>query len=317
MPKTKTSAEYEAEIRKLYPEVQLLKNHCECNPDDKETLKELEKKKETLRWFRDKWAERTKIIVYVANNEQLPNSEDELRCDVLPMPQYHAKKWPHKQVGDYQAYIPILDTWYPVVRERKTINDLHGTLVDKDHRQNLFEEYERFVLDERFTIFRFDLECFEEEFYNYFPPTLKNCRYCTGKLVRNDFGDYHCTKSYKLFPPDNPDSEFKCDQFTAKKRDPINEARIRSLKKKIIDQCFEMGMQIKWRGSRKAAYEAYRSNIETWMKLNYVRLLGLDLDPLRDIQKLRRDLAYHKSEVLAKESSIRSLERQLGMIEVV
>jgi hypothetical protein len=310
MGKVKTASDYEAEIRKLYPEVQLLKNHCEADPDDKDTLKDFEKSKNTLRWYRDQWAARIPITVYVANNEQLPNSSAELRCNTEPMPQYHKKKWPYYQTGDYQAYIPDLKVWYPILRERKSINDLHGTLVDKDHRKNLFEEYERFLVDPRFTVFRFDLECYEEEFYNYLPPVQKKCQFCEVKRTKMDSGDYFCPRTNEFFPTFDSATDFYCHEgFKEREKDPIDKARLRSLKKKIIDQCFEMGMQIKWRGSRKAAYEAYRPNIETWLKLNYVKLLKLDNGPYND----QAALLKRKAEL---EASLTAVNHSLEMMGV-
>ena len=135
---------YESEIRKLYPTIQLLKAYCEANPEDESTLKELEQKERSMSYLKKMWASRIPITAQVASNEGLENSADELRCQTEPMKQYDPKKWPYKQVGDYNAHIPSLGVWYPVCRERKTLEDLYGTLMDRDHRKNLYEEFERF-----------------------------------------------------------------------------------------------------------------------------------------------------------------------------
>jgi len=285
VPQKKTASEYEAEIRSLYPEVQVLKAYCEANPEDIETIKELEKKKSTLRSYRDKWAERKDVIVYVDGREQLENTPVELKYPTERTPPYDSKKWQWYSVGDYIAYIQGIG-WYPVCRERKTINDLDGTLRDRDHRKNLYEEFGRFLADDRFTIFRFDLECTEEEFYNYLPPVPKTCKYCEVKRVKSDTGDYFCPKTFTLFPSKDPEKDFKChDGFRERKRDPVNVQAMKTLRKTIIRQCCEMGMQIIWRGSREAAYKAYRPGVEEYLKLNYVKLLKLDMVPYNDVIK--------------------------------
>ena len=265
------ASHYEAEIRKLYPEVQLLKAYCEADPEDKATAKELEEKKGTLRGYRDKWAERKQVLVYVDGREQLENTPEELGYPTQRTPQYDAKKWPYSSVGDYTAYIEGIG-WYPVCRERKSLTDLDGTLRDKEHRKNLFEEYERFKVDPRFKnggIFRFDLECTPEELENYLPPMPKTCSFCAVKRVRMDSGDYLCLRSGHMFPSFEPAQDFKCHEgFEERKRDPVNIKAMKTLRKRIIRQCHEKGMQVIWRGSREEACKAYREGVIEYLSLN-------------------------------------------------
>lgn len=271
----KTSDYYEAKIRELYPTVKLLEAYCEADPEDKETAKELEKKKGTLGWYKDQWAERIPVKVYVDGREQLENTPEELRCPTEQTPQYDKTSWPYRSVGDYIAYVQGIG-WYHVCRERKSLPDLYGTLMDDDNRENLFEEFDRFLADDRFTIFRFDLECTEEEFYNYLPQWPKTCKFCEVKREKMDSGEYFCprTKSILDF---YPGSDFKCHEgFVERKRADIDIKRLRTLKEKWIKRCFEKGFQIIWRGSREAAYQAYSPGVEEWLKLSYVGLLGLD-----------------------------------------
>lgn len=299
-----TADHYEAEIRKLYPEVQVLKAYVEGNPEDLETAKELEQEKETLRGYRDRWAERKEVIVYVANNEGLPNSSEELRYQTAKMPTYDAKKWPWRQVGDYIAYVPGIG-WYPVCRERKTLADLDATLRDKDHRKNLYEEYERCLVDSRFTVFRFDLECTPEDLNDYLPPMPKTCKFCQVKRIKTDNGDYFCPKTFTIFPEKDPGSDFKCHEgFMEKKRDPVNVSAMKTLRKTIIRQCHEMGMQVVWRGSREAACEAYKPGVEEWLKLNYVRLLNLDVTACSDRAVLEARVAQLEAELQAARTSL-------------
>lgn len=306
-----TADHYEAEIRALYPAVHLLKAYCEANPDDTESLKELETNKAKLRYNRDMWAHRKEAVVYVANNEGLPNSSEEIGYNTEPMKSYHAKKWPYKQFGDYIAYVPGIG-WYPVVRERKTLSDLYGTLMDRDHRKNLYEELARFKADPRFKvkgIFRFDLECTEDDFYNYLPPWPKTCKFCEVKRIKTDSGDYWCQRSHNLFPSFENPPDFRCHAgYNERKRDPVDIKRIRSTQHKRIRQCHELGMQIIWRGSREAAYEAYRPGVEEWLKLKYVHLLKLDDAPYNDRVALENKIAECEVNLFALKASLARIE---------
>ena len=272
-----TYEHYENEIIKLYPTIQLLKAYCEANPEDESTLKELEQKERSMSYLKKMWASRIPIIVQVASNEGLENSAEELRCQTEKMKQYDPRKWPYKQVGDYNAHIPSLGVWYPVCRERKTLEDLYGTLMDRDHRKNLYEEFERFRADPRFTIFRFDLECTEDEFLNFLPTWPKTCKFCEVHRQKMDSGEYFCPRTLQILEF-YPGPDFKCHEgFSPRKRENSELQRIRTTKKRILSQCLEKGFQIVWRGSREAACDAYRAGIEEWLKLNYVVLLGLDM----------------------------------------
>ena len=309
MPSKKSAEYYEAEIRKLYPEIKLLKAYCEANREDKSTLGELEQKKSNIRYFRDKWAERKQVIVYVDGREQLENTPEELGYPTQRTPQYDAKKWPWYSVGDYTAYIDGIG-WYPVCRERKSLADLDNTLRDKDHRKNFFEEYERFKVDPRFKngIFRFDLECTPEELEDFLPPMPKTCKYCSVKRQKMDSGDYFCPKNFKILEYD-PSSDFKCHEgFEERKRDAVNVSAMKTLRKTIIRQCLEIGMQVVWRGSRDEACKAYREGIVEYLKLNYVKFLKLDVEPYNDLRELDRKIAQCEAELEALKGSRKSLE---------
>jgi hypothetical protein len=313
----KTSDYYEAEIRKLYPEVHLLQAYCDADPEDTETAKELEQKKATLRAYRDKWAQRKPVKVFVANNEGLPNTSEELGYPTEPMKQYDAKKWPYYQVGDYQAYVDGVG-WYPVCRERKTLADLYATLMDRDHRKNLYEEHGRFSVDPRYKkdgIFRFDLECTEKDFFEYLPPWPKQCRFCEVKRVKTESGDYWCPRSHELFPSKENEPDFRCHNgFKERSRDPVDIKRIRTTQHTIIRQCHELGMQIVWRGSREAAYGAYRSGVEEWLKLNYVSLLRLE--EINEEAFLKERLALAEEDVRAAKCSLKMLFVEVLEVDV-
>lgn len=310
-----TSEHYEAEIRKLFPEVQLLKAFCEANPEDESTLKELEQKKSTLREYRNRWAERVPAIAYVDGREQLPNSSEESGYHTERTPQYDAKNWPYYSVGDYITYVPGVG-WYPVCRERKSLNDLYGTLMDEDHRKNLYDEFFRFLIDKRFTIFRFDLECTEDEFFEYLPPRPKICKYCQVKRIRMDTEDDFCPKLVKIFPSTVIDPSFRCHEgFIERKRDSIELQRLHTLKETVLRQCRELGMQIVWEGSREEACAAYKPGVVEWLKLNYVSLLQLDKPLYSDREFLEDRKAALEAEKVRIEEELVDVNASLARIE--
>lgn len=297
---------YEQKIREIYPEIKLLEAYCQADPDDHSTAEELEQKKTTLRHYRDRWAERKQVLVYVDGREQLENNPTELGYPTQRTPQYDAKKWPWYSVGDYVAYIDGIG-WYPVCRERKSLMDLDNTLRDKDHRKNLYEEFGRFLVDKRFTIFRFDLECTSEELEEYLPPMPKTCKFCVHKRVKLDSGDFFCPVSKHMFPEYSPGSGFKCHEgFTEKKRDPVNIQAMKSLRKTIIRQCQEMGMQVVWRGSREEACREYHAGIVEYLKLNYMKFLKLEEIP-------RDEDAFLKERLAQAEEVVRATKAALGV----
>lgn len=58
--------------------------------------------------------------------------------------------------------------------ERKTCADLYSTLMNRDHRELLYREIDRFQENPRFNQFRIFTECDVMEFLNYRPPTARD-----------------------------------------------------------------------------------------------------------------------------------------------
>lgn len=254
-------------------------------------------KKKLLRDTVKRWAAKLDAEVLAANNEGqgYQRTPEEIGYPVRPMPRYDPKKWPYYQFGDYLACISGVG-WYGVVIERKTLPDLYGTLIDDEHRENLYEEIGRFKSDQRFKIygiFRTDFECTEEEFFDYFPPCPKTCKFCIHERVQTENGDMYCPSSMTLL--DKDDKDFKCHNgFLERQR---TEDQIRAINKKketVLRTLRGMGVQLCWRGCRESANEAYKPELQAWCVANYERLLKLEGPEDLELKKARleAELSY-------------------------
>ena len=171
MPKKLSQLDYAALIQKGTYESLL-----EDDPDKKERI--IKKVHRQV----GKWADMLDIIVYVASNEKLPWTTDELNIPVLPM----LKKADTgiNQVGDYLTCVTTqkdggTHTWLPLVIERKGGSksrhgypgDLYGTLMNGSNRARFERELSRFEDDHRFNRGQFVIvaECSYRDFLLYRP----------------------------------------------------------------------------------------------------------------------------------------------------
>ncbi len=293
MPR-KTASSYVSDIKKRYVE-------AKQDPTD-------QKKKNRLRYSVREWAKRSEVEVLAASNEGTgyQRTPEEIGYPVRPMPRYHAKKWPYKQFADYQACISSIG-WYGVVIERKTLPDAYGTLIDDPHRENLYEEFDRFKEDPRFCkngIFRMDFECTEQEFIDYFSPFPKTCKFCAKQKIQLDTGDYWCPEAQFLYSDEFDFRDFHCPAhaYEAVRRTVEEMAAINAKKETVLSRLLGKGIQLCWRGSREKANAAYKKDLQSWMIENYVRLLKLE-DP-DDVMWLRRKKAYLEAELQAVNASL-------------
>lgn len=158
----KSRQDYEQEIHELH--------HVIKEYDDPEVVAKL---KNRLRGQLNAWYDHLDITVFVANNEQLPWSAEELGMKTRPM--ILKKQTGFDQVGDYIFFVNTgmrsFDKCFGgLVVERKTCADLYGTLMNRDHRERLYREIERFQDNPRFNQFRIFTECDILDFLNYRPP---------------------------------------------------------------------------------------------------------------------------------------------------
>ena len=129
-----------------------------------------------------KWADMLDVIVYVASNEKLPWTTEELGIPVLPMPT--KLRTGISQVGDYITCVTTKKDggthfWLPLVVERKggkrmkggNPEDLYGTLMSTENRATFMRELDRFEQDPRFNCGKFIIiaECSYQDFIEYKP----------------------------------------------------------------------------------------------------------------------------------------------------
>lgn len=163
----KSRQDYEQEIKELH--------QCIREYDDPEVIARLQNR---LRGQLNGWYKTLDIHVFVANNEQLPWSEEEIGIQTRAM--LPKKDLGFQQTGDYIFFVngpkPFDQCFAGLVVERKTCQDLYGTLMNKDHRERLYREISRFESNPRFNQFRIFAECDIMEFLNYRPPTAPDDR---------------------------------------------------------------------------------------------------------------------------------------------
>lgn len=113
-----------------------------------------------------------KIVCNVDTREQLPYTPEEINlpCNTIK-----------NDVGDYN-FIIFIDQGegYKTVRmeagviiERKTCQDLYGTLMNRNNRERFYKEIERFHKDESLNQFLIFAECSLAEFYSYVIPSKR------------------------------------------------------------------------------------------------------------------------------------------------
>lgn len=297
---------YEAEIRRKYKEFQK-------DPTNK-------KKQDSLRDSVRMWAIRSQVDVLAASNEGdgFQRTPEEIGYPVKPMPRYEPKKWNYHQVCDYLALIKGVG-WYQVGIERKTLEDLYGTLIDDDHRRRLNAEITRFYSDPRFCkhgIFRMEIECPEKSFYDFFPPFPKNCNFCSKQKMKLDSGDYWCPEAMFLYAKDNDFKNFYCpaNEYQAKIRTPEEIDTLNKKKATCIRRLRGRGVQIVWRGDRETANSEYKPDLQSWMIENYERMLGLGEYAYDDEAYIKRKIASCEAELQALRASLEKI--QVSGVEV-
>jgi len=313
----KTFVDYEASIKKLYSEVQLLKAYCEANPEDLETLKELDKKQKTLKTMIKGLAKNCNPVIYVARNEGIPwKSEDMPWSDtgrnvtIKPMPPKRDTKI--KQSGDYLGYIPELDVYYPKVIDRKSWDDMNTTFVDEDNRARFFREVETFNTDPRFkdipdAKLEIYAECTKYDFLVKLAPYPKQCKFCTKvERIKTDDGlTYYCAR-FEEARPVTPESS--CNSFDPYKRSDVEIKSLIKKKRTVLGQLKKAGVEVCWQGSRFEASHQYTVDIFEWVRGNYVKLLKLDEPIYCDRVFLENRIAQLEAELEAARASLSRIE---------
>lgn len=154
---SKTRADYEFEILSLRDAIR----------DDPTNAEEYQHK---LDYRISKWIDHSEIIIFGANNEQTPWTDEMIGYPVVPMPTKQSCGF--DQVGDYQFAIDgpydFANCFGPLVVERKSCQDLYGTLFGD--RERFYREITRFEADPRFTQMIVTVECNFTDWVSYNPP---------------------------------------------------------------------------------------------------------------------------------------------------
>lgn len=278
MAKPKPLEKYRAEMQTLKDDIDF------AEEEGRDCEKEKEKFHRTAGTIVSKFVS---FLVEVANNEQKPWTPelDALGLNTLPMP-LKKDNGGFDQVGDYIFRYKAGDS--PVrygrdVVDRKTTEDLTGTLMDSDQRARFYREFDRFRADPRFQggDFRVFVEGSKADFLNYKAPVPKVCKCCNHctKQGRGAKAKYWCFQSGRPDPDMEVEALATCEHFRkiirteeeAKRDAELTENRrratIESLEAKGIHVCFQ--------GSREEATKAYKDALRQWAIHNISEVLEL------------------------------------------
>jgi hypothetical protein len=253
------------------------------------------------------WEYKLKKKYIVSGQENYPWGEDKLGHQTEAMltltetDRYFSKKWlaGHRdkinlfegferediqpQCGDYQGYIVVNGKviWIPIVVERK------GGKEGKSGADDLYgstssPENRRNLYEE---IERMKLD--KRFSYRYL---IAECSF----------------KDYMDFAP----------LFNGKQRNVNHFSLSPETKRATIAGLEIRGLHVIWAGTRAKAIQMYIDLNRQWIMKNYVKILGLDVEPYNDLKSLRDKLDYHKACIKGLDASIRSIEKQMGVLEV-
>lgn len=129
-----------------------------------------EKIEDKLSRQKTSWVNKLDFNVRVAQNEQTAWTDEELGLVTIPMEKKAASGY--NQTGDYIFEILNDDqsiTTGGLCVERKTLQDLYGTMMNREQRSRLYREISRYESDPRFNRFHLIAECTYDEFLKYVP----------------------------------------------------------------------------------------------------------------------------------------------------
>jgi len=295
----KPISDYEKDIIKYHVEIQQIPDY---HPS-------FEKKQKQLSRQLTAWAAKLNITVQVANNEKLPWGADEIGYPCISM--LLKKDSQSRQTGDYVAYLDDYDQFGGLVVERKTLDDIYGTLMNRDRRDRLYREIARADEDTRFNRFHLIAECTYEEFLNYVPEIFVFTQDSAPETLKKNIKQY-LQRFYKIkvsteqISPDCggleifvkgdknviyitgvPDgAEVFIDgvlRETLTKRKTsygktqyfVRRGASEASKIETINS-LENRIQVSFAGSRARAVEKYPGLIRQWCRLNYAAILQID-----------------------------------------
>ena len=253
------------------------------------------------------WSKKLNITVQVASNEQTPYLTDELGYACIPMSL--KKDSMMRQTGDYVAYLDDYDTFCGLCIERKTLQDLYGTLMNREQRSRLYREIARYEADHRFNRFHLIAECAYEEFLEYVPEifvfTHGSAQYTIGKNIlqylkrfyKITAAQHQVTFEGEIIYVNTDDAQVHINLNQSGAAVMIDGVLRETLVKKINQygkvqyfvrrgaseaskietiNSLENQIQVSFVGSRARAVEKYGGLVRQWCRTNYMAVLNID-----------------------------------------
>lgn len=240
MGKVKTFEKYEKEIRQFHADGDMDKAHARAA----------------------KWSERVPLQFMIANNEQLPYTEElqELGYEVTEMPE--KARLGFQQTGDYLCFLPHYERYTGVIWERKSPTDIYGTMVHDLDR--FVRECLRMVGMKQFNYMLVGVECTREKFITTGTmsavkrdmwSTDKNGKKCKRReTVRDSSG--------------NPKLKYSSGA-TPQSRIALIES---------IPPRTDYKVNFRWHSARKYAVNDLVRQNQLWLKYHYAEVLKLNDD---------------------------------------
>ena len=294
---TKGIKDYADDILQTHDELNGL---IDCHPDYDKTNARLSRQL-------TKWSNLLNISVQVANNETTPWLESEIKLRCIPMQQKKDTKY--RQTGDYVAYLDDYDMFVGLCVERKTREDLYGTLMNKERRERLYREISRYESDPRFNLFMLIAECNYEEFLQYVPEIFvfshDSAEYTRNKNIIRYFKRFYKidvqqnqikevpdalkidTGDHQMFLSFHPggasvlvdgvlrETLVKRINLFGKTQYYVHRGACEASKIETMNS-LENRIQVSFVGSRGRAVEKYSGFVRQWCRRNYVKILDTD-----------------------------------------
>ena len=300
----KTIDDYAASILQYHVELQRLPPQ---HPDYEKTDDKLSRQKTA-------WVNKLDFNVRVASNEQQPWTDEELGLVTIPMEKKAASGY--NQIGDYIFEILNYDqsiTTGGLVVERKTLQDMYGTLMNREQRSRLYREIARYESDPRFNRFHLIAECTYEEFLEYVPEifvftqgsakytTIKNILQYLKRFYKIKAAQHQVTFEGEIIYVNTNDAQVHINLNPGGTAVIIDGVLRESLVKRINQygkvqyfvrrgateaskietiNSLENRIQVSFVGSRARAVEKYGGLVRQWCRLNYKAILGIEDYPV-------------------------------------
>jgi len=186
-----------------------------------------------------KWMLLVGIRIEVASNERTAWTAEMLGYPTVPMQTKHDTGY--NQTADYVGVVDTLyGAWYvPTIVERKSIEDLYGTLINEENRARFYREIDRFKADDRFTSLVVIVE---------------------GTLV-----------DFIMYQPDFNDGKFDyARRFDTKKNTSVNEKKLT-----VLADLFVMGIQVVFCDNPTIAAQFCGRLFRESVRKNYYKIPGV------------------------------------------